>query len=77
MYTFFCAECAREFARRFTHDFHILAIDMLLDFFDLVAEGKIELEVFVDFFDAMHDSSMVFDTDLGGDFGGAELEFPT
>ena len=50
-----------------------LAIDFLLDFFDLVAEGEIELEVIVDFFDAVHDGSVIFDADFGGDFVSAEV----
>ena len=49
-----------------------LAIDALLDFFDLVAEGEVEFEVFFDFLDAVHDSGMVLDADLGGYLSGAE-----
>ena len=51
-----------------------LAIDFLLDFFDLVAEVKIEFEFLFDFFDAVHDGGVIFDADLDGDFGGAEFE---
>ena len=51
-----------------------LIIDFLLNLGDLVAEDEIETEVLVDFLDTMHDGSMVFDANFGGDFGGAEAE---
>ena len=50
-----------------------LAIDFLLDFFDLVAESEVEFEVLFDFFDTVHDGGVVFDANFGGDFIGAEL----
>ena len=51
-----------------------LSIDFLLDLGELVAEDEIELEVLVDFFDAVHDGSVILDADFGGDFGGAETQ---
>ena len=51
-----------------------LIIDFLLNLGDLVAEDEIEAEVLVDLLDTVHDSSVVFDADFGGDFGGAEAE---
>ena len=48
-----------------------LAIDFLLNLGDLVAKGEIKLKVVFDFLDAVHDGSMIFDTDFGGDFIGA------
>ena len=62
-----------EFSTTWTQK--LLAIDFLLDFFDLVAEGEIEFEIVFDFFDAMHNGSVIFDADFGGDFVGAEAEF--
>ena len=75
---------SREIRRVFNVDFHIistifvnfvifgrLAIDFLLDFFDLVAEDEVEFEVGLDFFDTMHDGSVVFDANFEGDFGRA------
>ena len=41
----------------------------------MVAKSKIEFEVLFDFFDAVHDSGVVFDADFGGDFIGTETEF--
>ncbi len=52
---------------------YILAIDFFLDFFDLVTKGKIEFEVLFDSFNAVHDGSVVFDADFGGDFVGAKI----
>ena len=48
-----------------------LGIDFLLNLGDLVAEDEIKLEVLVDFLDAMHDGGVIFNTDFGGDLGGA------
>ena len=45
-----------------------LAIDFLLDFFDLVTKSEIKFEVLFDFFDTMHNSGVIFDADFGGDF---------
>ena len=50
-----------------------LAIDFLLDFLDLIAEGEVEFELLSNFFNAMHDGGVIFDTDFIGDFGGAEI----
>ena len=75
---------SREIRRVFNVDFHIistifvifvifgrLAINFLLDFFDLVAENEVEFEIGLDFFDAMHDGSVVFDANFEGDFSSA------
>ena len=51
-----------------------LTIDFLLDFLDLVAEDKVELEIGFDFFDAMHNGGVVLDADLYSDFVGAGAE---
>ena len=51
-----------------------LIIDFLLNLGDLVAEDEIKAEILVDFLDTVHDGSMVFDADFGGDFGGTETE---
>ena len=50
-----------------------LAIDFLLDFFNLITEIEIEFEVLFDFFDAMHDGGVIFDANFDGDFGSAEF----
>lgn len=52
-----------------------LVIDFLLDFGDLVAKDKVETEVLIDFLDAVHDGGVIFDTNFGGNLGGAETEF--
>ena len=52
-----------------------LIIDFLLNLGDLVAEDEVETEVLIDFLDTMHDGSMVFDANFGGNLGGAETEF--
>lgn len=50
---------------------------MFLDFFDLVAESKINFEVGFNFIDTMHYGSVIFDANFGGDFGGTHGEFFT
>lgn len=55
----------------------VLAIDFLLDFFDLVSEGKIQAEIGLDFFDAVHDGGVVLYANFGRDFSGAHGEFFT
>ena len=52
-----------------------LVIDFFLNFGDLVAKNKVKTKVLINFFNAMHDSSVIFDADFGGYFGGAETEF--
>ena len=51
-----------------------LAIDFFLDFFNLVAEGKVELKVSFNFFDAMHNGGVIFDANFVGNFIGAHGE---
>ena len=66
----------------FTNDLHLvfsivlhwistLAINLLLDFFDLVAEDKVEFKFVFDFFNTVHNGGVVLYTYLGGDFIGA------
>ena len=47
-----------------------LAIDFLLNFFNLVTEGEIEFKIGFDFLDTVHDGSMVFNANFIGDFSG-------
>jgi len=51
----------------------LLAIDFLLDFFNLVAERKIQFKIFLDFFYAMHDGGVIFNANLGSDFVSTEV----
>lgn len=79
----------RKFTRSFTKDLHgvlhkictelvgQLSIDGLLDSLDLVAEVEIEFEIRLDFADAVHNGSVIFDTNLAGDFGSTHGEFFT
>ena len=48
---------------------------MLLDLLDLVAKSKVELKVVFNFVYTVHDCSVIFNTDLRGDFGGTHREF--
>ena len=79
----FAQKFTRELHGDLHVDFHIistfwwywiifLTINTLLDFFDLVAESKIEFEVFFDFLNTMHNSGVIFDTYFGSDFGSAK-----
>ncbi len=52
-----------------------LVIDFTPNFFDLIAKGKIKLEVTFDFINTMHDGTVVFDANFSGDFGGTEAKF--
>lgn len=61
----------RDFSR-VLHEFcTILAINLLLDVFYLIAQGEVEFEIGFDFFNTMHNGGVVFDADFGGNFGGA------
>ena len=53
---------------RFSHYTHTL-----LDFFDLIAEGEIEFEIFFYLFDAVHNGGVIFYTNFSGDFIGTEV----
>ena len=57
------------------HKISTLTINTLLDFFDLVAEDEVELEILFYFFNAVHDGGVVLDADFGCDFIGTEAEF--
>ena len=52
-----------------------LAIDFLLNLFDLVAKGEVELKVGFDFFNTVHDSGVVFEANFACDFSSAHREF--
>lgn len=52
-----------------------LAIDLLLNLFDLVAKDEIKLKVLFNFFNTMHNGCMVFNTNFAGDFGCTKREF--
>ena len=77
----FVANCTQFFTRKMheylhgdLHGFSTLTINTLLDFFDLVTQDEVKFEVFLDFFDAVHNGGVVFNADFGGDFGGTEAE---
>ena len=52
--------------------YNMLAIDFLLDFFNLVAQSEIEAKVCFDFLNAMHYSGVILNANLSGDFGGTK-----
>ena len=50
-----------------------LAIDLLLDFVNLIAQGEINPQVVFDFGNTMHDGGVILDANFAGDFGGTHV----